>query len=199
MSLSVAQECLREVNLAGQSVVIRRVTAASGVPSANPTTNPASTASLLVNGAVIAGVSLVALDASAVTGRLLAGDKLKFAGHSQIYTATNNVTASGNAFAGVGITPALQSGIADNEACTVTYAADQIVKGVARNYRPKEIVGNIRQGDRLLTIAAQGLAQFPRNGDKAQLADGNWYEIIGPVDTAYDGNTPCLHRFTIRG
>lgn len=68
-----------------------------------------------------AGSTSVALDAvdGGVTGTLVAGDVIKFAGHSQQYVVTATSTASGNAFATVQIFPALKAAVVDDEAVTV--------------------------------------------------------------------------------
>lgn len=79
-----------------------------------------STTTLAVNGAVARGVGTVSLDAGSVTGTLVAGDVIKFAGHSQKYSVTATATASGNAFASVSITPTLRAAVADNEVVTAT-------------------------------------------------------------------------------
>lgn len=77
---------------------------------------------LLVNNAAgyPAGTTTIALDAAdaGVTGTLVAGDVLKFAGHNQQYVVTATATASGNAFAAVSIFPALKAAVVDNEAVT---------------------------------------------------------------------------------
>lgn len=84
------------------------------------TKGTASTGTLAANGAFAAGVSTVNLDAGSVTGTLVAGDSLVFAGHSQRYVVTATSTASGNAFTGVSIFPALKAAVADNEVVTVS-------------------------------------------------------------------------------
>lgn len=78
-----------------------------------------STTSLLVNGAVSAGVTAIALDAATVTGTLVAGDSFVIAGNTQRYAVTATATASGNAFSSVSFTPALVADAADNAAVTV--------------------------------------------------------------------------------
>jgi len=67
------------------------------------------------------GTTTIALDAvdGGVTGTLVAGDTLVFAGHSQRYSVTATSTASGNAFASVSIFPALKAAVVDDEAVTV--------------------------------------------------------------------------------
>lgn len=79
------------------------------------------TALAVNNGAgYAAGATTVALDAvdAGVTGTLVKGDVIKFAGHSQQYVVTALSTASGNAFAAVQIFPALKAAVVDDEAVT---------------------------------------------------------------------------------
>lgn len=85
------------------------------------TKGTASTGTLAVNNAAgyAAGTTALALDAVAVTGTLVAGDSLVFAGHSQRYVVTATATAAGNAFASVSIFPALKAAVADDEVVTV--------------------------------------------------------------------------------
>jgi len=84
------------------------------------TKGSASTGTLAANGAAAAGATKVNLDAAAVTGTLVAGDSLVFAGHSQRYVVTATATASSNAFTNVGIYPALKEAVADDEVVTVS-------------------------------------------------------------------------------
>lgn len=75
------------------------------------------------------GTTTINLDAVTLTGTLKVGDVLQFASHSQKYAVTTDVTASGNAFTGVGIYPPLKAAVADNSAVTVT----QIGSAFTRN------------------------------------------------------------------
>ena len=85
------------------------------------TKGTASAATLAVNNAsgYAVGDTTVNLDASSVTGTLVPGDVITFANHSQKYSVTNTVTAGSNAFAGVGIFPALQMAVANDAAVAV--------------------------------------------------------------------------------
>lgn len=66
-----------------------------------------------------AGESLVSFDATVVTGNVVPGDIIYFAGHSQQYTITNTIVADLNRFNGVTFTPELQEDLQDNEAVTL--------------------------------------------------------------------------------
>lgn len=83
------------------------------------TKGTASTGTLAAVADYAAGVSTVGLDAAAVTGTLVAGDSLVFAGHSQRYVVTATATANTNVFASVGIYPALKAAVAEDEVVTV--------------------------------------------------------------------------------
>lgn len=76
--------------------------------------------SLTVNngGGYAVGDTAINLDAAG-TGTVVAGDVISFAGHSQKYSITGTFTASGNAFTGVTIFPALKAAVADDEVATL--------------------------------------------------------------------------------
>lgn len=75
---------------------------------------------------------------------------------------------------------------------------DYTVYGQVRGYRPAEMVGDIRQGDRLVVLAASGLTVVPRTGDSIQIG-GNWHKVLGPASVGYINGTPAVYRFTARG
>jgi len=81
----------------------------------------------LVTGALAAGASTIAVDHTTLTGTIVEGDVLEFAGHAGTYVVTNStpVTASGNQATGITISPALRAAAADNETCT--FAASHVV------------------------------------------------------------------------
>lgn len=121
-----------------------------------------STATLAVNGAVAKGEETVNLDAVAVTGTLVPGDSLVFAGHSQRYVVTNTVTAAGNALGNVGLFPKLAAAVADNEAVTVARQDGRRNMAFHRNFAalamaPLSMMGNGRG-------AEMHVAQDPRTG-----------------------------------
>jgi len=64
------------------------------------------------------GTTTINLDAAG-TGTIVAGDGISFAGHSQKYVITGTFTASGNAFTGVTIFPALKAAVANDEVATL--------------------------------------------------------------------------------
>ncbi len=78
-----------------------------------------STTDLLVNVEHLAGVSVIDLDAAAVTGTLVAGDTFVIAGNTQRYAVTALNTAAANAFTNVAFTPPLVATAANNAAVTV--------------------------------------------------------------------------------
>lgn len=84
------------------------------------TKGTASTGTLAVNGAHLLGAETVNLDAVSVTGTLAKGDTFVIAGNTQRYAVTATVTASGNAFTSVAITPPLVQDYSDNSVVTVT-------------------------------------------------------------------------------
>lgn len=86
------------------------------------TKGTASTGTLFANGAALAGATSMAIDANGggLTGTLVAGDTFTISGHTQAYAVTATATASGNAFASVSFTPALEAGVADNTSITAS-------------------------------------------------------------------------------
>lgn len=154
-------------------------------------------------GAFAAGVSTINLDAvdAGVAGTLVAGDVLKFAGHSQQYVVTNtSITASGNAFTGVTIFPALKASVDNDEACTV-YLDDHVANlgfhrhAFALATAPLSEMGN-QLGAKIATVA----------DPKTQLSlrsrlfyDGNNSQVYVALDVLYgiktlDPNKGCRLR-----
>jgi hypothetical protein len=90
---------------------------------------------LQIKGTPVAGATSIDLDAvdGGVTGTLVPGDTLIIAGNTQRYSVTNTVTASGNEFTGVGITPALVQDHDDNDAVTVNLDNHTAMLGFHRN------------------------------------------------------------------
>ena len=72
-----------------------------------------------VNGAVTKGATSIAIDGTALTGKLLKGDMLTIGNYT--YTvAETTAEAATNAIASVKLTPAVQANIADNADVTIT-------------------------------------------------------------------------------
>lgn len=82
----------------------------AGVPGGTP----------LVNGALAAGVSSVAIDGGGASGTYKRGDIVTFAGHTQTYSVQADVTLNGSGVGTLTISPALKSAVADNAAITLT-------------------------------------------------------------------------------
>jgi len=72
----------------------------------------------LTNGALLAGVTTMAIDSATLTGTVVVGDIFTFAGHTQTYVATNLSTAAGNAIAAVTFAPALRVNVGDGVVVT---------------------------------------------------------------------------------
>jgi len=73
-----------------------------------------------VNGDQAATTSTIAMDGFAFSVNVLkAGDLIRFTNHTKVYMVTDDVTSSGTGTANVNITPALVSGVSNNEAVTI--------------------------------------------------------------------------------
>ena len=92
----------------------------SFVPAVLGTPQTAVSGTPLCAGATASGRS-VATDgwANSVTA-MKAGEFIKFANHNKVYMLTADVVTNGSGQATLAIEPALQAGVADNEALTVT-------------------------------------------------------------------------------
>ena len=97
------------------------------------TKGTASTGTLAIDGTFALAATTVNLDAGSVTGTLVPGDTFSIAGDTQRYAVTNTVTASGNAFTGVTITPGLAVAPADDAVVTVSLDDHTINLGFHRN------------------------------------------------------------------
>jgi hypothetical protein len=83
------------------------------------TLSDGDSANAKVNGALSVGDTSVDLDETTLTGTLVAGDIISFAGHDQTYTVVTGGTAASNALAGVTFTPALTTAVDDNAVVTL--------------------------------------------------------------------------------
>lgn len=81
----------------------------AGVPGGTP----------LVNGALSIGATTVVLDGAGASGTYNAGDIVSFAGSTQTYVVTANVTLSGTGTGSIVIFPPLRANVADNAAITL--------------------------------------------------------------------------------
>ncbi len=82
-----------------------------------------NTTSPKVNGAVSSGATIISVDATSMTGKLLAGDLLTIGDYTYVVTADTD-DASSNAINNVAIYPAVQADISDNDA--VTFVGDSV-------------------------------------------------------------------------
>lgn len=79
---------------------------------------------------------------------------------------------------------------------TNTYA-DKAFTGSVRTYSPKEVVGQVQQGDRELRIAANALPYTPTVKDRVVI-DTKVYDILSVNPLAAKGEI-ALHVLQIRG
>lgn len=74
-----------------------------------------ATGSLLANGVASAGATSVTVDG--ITGTLVEGDLIKFAGHDKVYMVVAHTETTGNTTS-ITVEPPLRTGVADDEAIT---------------------------------------------------------------------------------
>jgi hypothetical protein len=165
----------RSIAAKGEPIVLRqraRVEYTTGPTAGSASTSPLSTATLAAVGAHLAGVSLVTLDAALVTGLLVAGDRLTFAGHSQVYVVTGGpYAAAGNTLANVAITPALVENVANDEAVRVEFTGtDAELLGLFTRTKLQMVDGTLtRVGDYRVLVAQLSLDEAgvtPARGDE---------------------------------
>ena len=106
------------------------------------------TGTLAVNGSHTAGDTTIAIDgfASDGSGRLKAGDFIKFNGHTKIYMVGSDVTSSSNS-ATVTIEPPLVSALADDE--TVSYDNIPFTVHLTNDIQEFGVVGADKDGNLL--------------------------------------------------
>lgn len=126
-----------------------------------------------VDGALAAGVDTLSIDETTLTGTLVVGDIVSFAGHSQTYAVIENTasaeytgdgdpttgtyTASGNAITDIKIYPALQAAVADDEVMTLraTHVINTVFHRDAFAYATRPLVAesvSLDLGSRILSM-----------------------------------------------
>jgi len=95
------------------SYVLPRLSSARGALGGTPLVNSA--------GGYAVGTTSIALDGASnnVTGWVLTGDFVKFAGHAKVYRVTADANSNGSGQVTASIWPPLLSAVADNEAATL--------------------------------------------------------------------------------
>lgn len=94
--------------------VLPRISSARGALGGTPLVNH--------GGGYAIGATSIALDGASnnVSGWVLAGDFVKFAGHAKVYRVTADANSNGSGQVTAAIWPPLHAAVADNEAATLT-------------------------------------------------------------------------------
>ena len=126
-----------------------------------------STPALTLHAAAAAGAVTLELGAPAVSGTLTVGDSFTISGNTQRYQVTNTVTASGNVFTSVAISPGVVAAATSGTAVALRFAnvyeaaalcLETIAKRWAR-YPDETIDGRtVHYSQRAATVAAQATA-----------------------------------------
>lgn len=178
----------------GHSVILRHVTLLSGP---NPSINPPSYSGLAVDGLQAATATTLNLKASAISGRLIAGDKFTIAGDGNVYTVTGQIVASLNKLAAVPIAPALAKNAADNAVVTPVFASDVILSARVQMYPQSMVNGTtIQQSDLQVLVPALGLPFIPSTTDKI-IIDGT-VRSINHVAPNYSGDQVIFYNLQAR-
>lgn len=95
------------------TLVLPRISSARGALGGTPLVNNAS--------GYAVGSTSIALDGASnnITGWVLTGDFVKFAGHAKVYRATADANSNGSGQVTLAIWPPLYAAVADNEAATL--------------------------------------------------------------------------------
>lgn len=90
------------------------------LPEVSEATGNTAGSTALVNGTQAAGSSTISADGFAFSTTVLkAGDVIRFENHTKVYMVTSDVTSSGTGTATINITPALLTGVTNNESITI--------------------------------------------------------------------------------
>lgn len=141
-------------------------------------------ATLLVNGAAVAGAATIGLRATQLEGRLVTGCKGTIAGNATVYTTTGVTDAASGVLAAVGITPVLAANAADGAVFTFTQPyADYAFYRMRGDERSAVSEGLERTG-RILHLSAQAAPTTPEQGDFVIEAGGSPEQIsaVRPVN-----------------
>lgn len=155
-----------------------------------------------VRTAALAGTAVIAIDAAFTVGRLVAGDVLAIAGDDTDYTVTAPVTASGNAFAAVPITPVLAANAAEDAAVTFDFSRDYSVRAAIAGYSAEEIAGGVQVGDRRVVILESalddaGMSDTPKATDRLTF-EGKQFAVVNATAIYGDG-VPVAWDLQVRG
>lgn len=172
----------------GTPIILRRTTSAVGGPNPPVLVNPR------LDGAVLAGVTQIAIRADQAVGRIVAGDKLNI-GASIEYTVAAPVTARtpsmnptvvvAPGFTAVTLTAPLEDPGADGATITMRWSADQTIYGSVAS-RSSSLAPDQRvDGDFRLIIPAFGVLSPPKEQGAVSFG-GVWYRIVQVI--------PNLHR-----
>lgn len=133
------------------------------------------------------GATTIGLDAGSLTGSITPGTVFTIAGDTTVYCATNTVAASGNALAGVTITPALQVAAAEDAVVTVVASASVAKKQNLAYHRDAFafVAAPLPRTAMHQASAMMGVATDPDSGLSLRLAFG-WdiktNKAMGKVD-----------------
>lgn len=167
------------INIQGGIISYTSVTTLTG---ANPAPNPPTIEQVVVNGAVLAGVSAISFRGDVIVGRLLVGDKFQIAGDPTTYTVTSPVTSpvTTMTIGPVSFAPTLVDNAADGAEITFTFSATQAnVLALITDFPAHLINGtSVQSKDHRVRMLASTLNATPIIGDEVQLADGLVQKVI---------------------
>lgn len=165
---------------AGQQITLIRRTTLSGP---NPAPNPPLTENLVVNGAVLAGVSAISFRADILTGRVISGDQFTITGDATVYTISGQVISptTADTLTAVPFTPVLAQNAADGAAVVITPTAQTALNGLVTHFPPSVFVTGttILETDLRVQVMASDLGVLvPRAGDLILADDGAPWTVV---------------------
>ncbi len=166
-------------------VTLRKVTT---LPGANPAPNPPTYDGLVVDGAFLAGVSVINMRATPITGRLIADDQFTIQGDATVYTVTGAGSISpttADTLPAVPFTPVLAANAADGAAITITtFAADSTLNALVTDPPSRLVDGTIVEREQKVRFMDSDLPAGvkPEIGDTLIMLSGTDPAEITNVD-----------------
>lgn len=164
-----------------------------------PQNPPSISGALVMAATATAGVSVLSLKATGITGKLITGDKITVGGST--HTVTAPVTAASGVLVAIPVTPPLPVDVASGASATLEFIRDVPVVAAIGGYRASESQSGISVGDvRMIVLAgaAAGLPEPPKVGDAAFLPGRSSPTAVKAVSPIYAGASLVGYEIQVR-